>query len=118
MRARSHKRVHVAFSGAQAAWRAMEGLVSEGLVRSLGIQDASVEALTEVLGYAAIPPAVHSLEVHPGNRNDALLAFCRSQVSQTLPVHEVCLTRFLPPLRHCAMDLVMRHALFFVVYHC
>lgn len=67
-------------SGAQVAWRAMEGLVSEGLVRSLGIQDASVEVLTEVLGYAAIPPAVHFLVVHPGNRNDALLAFCRCQV--------------------------------------
>ncbi len=58
----------------------MEGLVAEGLVRSLGIQDASVEALSEVLGYAAIPPAVHSLVVHPGNRNDALVAFCRCQV--------------------------------------
>ena len=74
--------VYAACSAAQAAWRAMEGLVSEGLVRSLGIQDASVEALGEVLGYAAIPPAVHSLEVHPGNRNDALLAFCRSQVGR------------------------------------
>ena len=63
----------------------MEGLVAEGLVRSLGIQDASVEALSEVLGYAAIPPAVHSLEVTPEKRNDALLAFCRCQVSRKWP---------------------------------
>lgn len=65
---------------AQAAWHAMEKLVDDGLVRSIGLQDGSIEQLTEVMGSARIAPSVNSLEVHPGNRNDALLAFCRSQV--------------------------------------
>ena len=34
----------------------------------------------EIMGCARILPVVNSLEVHPGHRNDALLAFCRSQV--------------------------------------
>ena len=65
----------------QAAWKAMEQLVDEGLVLSIGLQDADIEDVTAVMEYARITPAVNSLEVHPGNRNDALLAFCRSQVS-------------------------------------
>ena len=65
----------------QAAWKAMEQLVDEGQVLSIGLQDADIEDVTAVMEYARILPTVNSLEVHPGNRNDALLAFCRSQVS-------------------------------------
>lgn len=65
----------------QAAWKAMEQLVDDGLVLSIGVQDADIDDVTAVMEYARITPAVNSLEVHPGNRNDALLAFCRSQVS-------------------------------------
>lgn len=64
----------------QAAWKAMEQLVDDGLVLSIGLQDADIDDVTAVMEYARITPAVNSLEVHPGNRNDALLAFCRSQV--------------------------------------
>ena len=59
----------------------MEQLVDEGLVLSIGLQDADINDVTAVMEYGRITPAVNSLEVHPGNRNDALLAFCRSQVS-------------------------------------
>jgi len=59
----------------------MEQLVDDGLVLSIGVQDADIDDVTAVMEYARITPAVNSLEVHPGNRNDALLAFCRSQVN-------------------------------------
>ena len=64
----------------------MEQLADEGLVLSIGLQDADIGDVTAVMEYARITPAVNSLEVHPGNRNDALLAFCNSQVS-ALPDH-------------------------------
>ncbi len=54
--------------------------MDEGMLRAIGLQDASVKQLTEVMGSARIAPAVNSVEVHPGNRNDELLAFCRCQV--------------------------------------
>lgn len=63
----------------KAAWETMESLVDEGKLRVIGLQDASVKQLTEVMGSARIVPAVNSVEVHPGNRNDELLAFCRCQ---------------------------------------
>ena len=55
-------------------------------MRSIGLQDAGIEALTDVMGSARILPVVNSLEVHPGHRNDALLAFCRSQVLHVPPI--------------------------------
>ncbi len=58
----------------------MEALVDEGKLRNIGLQDASVEQLTEMMSSARIFPAVNSVEVHPGNRNDELLAFCKCQV--------------------------------------
>lgn len=72
----------------------MEALVDEGKLRSIGVQDASVEQLTEVMGFARITPAVNSVEVHPGNRNDELLAFCRCQVSPTHCDRLICMTLF------------------------
>ena len=60
----------------------MEALVDEGKLRSIGLQEASMQ-VTEVTGSARITPAVNSVEVHPGNRNDELRAFCRCQVILT-----------------------------------
>ncbi|BDA45305.1 probable NADPH-dependent aldo-keto reductase, chloroplastic [Coccomyxa sp. Obi] len=70
---------HSDMNALKAAWETMEALVDEGKLRSIGLQDASVEQLTEVMGTARIFPAVNSVEVHPGNRNDELLAFCKCQ---------------------------------------
>ncbi len=64
----------------QAAWRTMEALADEGKLRCIGLQDASIEQLAEVMGSARILPVINSVEVQPSNRNDAVLAFCRSQV--------------------------------------
>ncbi|PRW56478.1 aldo-keto reductase family 4 member C9-like [Chlorella sorokiniana] len=57
-------------------WQAMEGLVREGLVRSIGTSNFGAKKLADILSYAQIPPAVCQVEVHPYHRNDALLAFC------------------------------------------
>ncbi|KAL4858530.1 Aldo-keto reductase family 4 member C10 [Chlorella vulgaris] len=59
-------------------WQAMEGLVREGLVRSIGVSNFGARKLQDILGYAEIPPAVCQVEVHPYHRNDALIAFCRA----------------------------------------
>ncbi|KAL4443567.1 hypothetical protein ABPG75_011304 [Micractinium tetrahymenae] len=63
----------------QETWQAMEGLVREGLVRSIGVSNFGVKKLADILSYAAIPPAVCQVEVHPYHRNDALIAWCAQQ---------------------------------------
>ena len=59
----------------------MEEMVDAGFVRSIGLKDASVEALSDIMEVARIQPVVNSLGVHPGHRNDELIHFGRSQVS-------------------------------------
>jgi diketogulonate reductase-like aldo/keto reductase len=48
-------------------WEAMEALVREGLVRSIGVSNFSIKKLQHVLAYATIPPAVNqaSQRAHP-----------------------------------------------------
>lgn len=63
----------------QDTWQAMEGLVREGLVRSIGVSNFSARKLERLAGYATIAPAVCQVEMHPYFRNDALLAWCQSR---------------------------------------
>lgn len=46
--------------------QAMEGLVREGLVRSIGVSNFGVRKLADMLSYAAIPPAVCQVMVFRG----------------------------------------------------
>ncbi|TRM62592.1 NADP-dependent oxidoreductase domain-containing protein [Schizophyllum amplum] len=48
-----------------ALWVAMEGLVKDGLARSIGVSNFKVEDLEAVLAEASIPPAVNQIELHP-----------------------------------------------------
>ena len=46
-------------------WAAMEGLVSQGLVRSIGVANFSVLKLQDLLATANIPPAVNQVQRPP-----------------------------------------------------
>eukprot|EP01098_Paradermamoeba_levis_P005003 TRINITY_DN2125_c0_g1_i1.p1 TRINITY_DN2125_c0_g1~~TRINITY_DN2125_c0_g1_i1.p1 ORF type:complete len:316 (-),score=101.44 TRINITY_DN2125_c0_g1_i1:28-921(-) len=49
----------------QETWQAMEELVKEGLVRSIGISNFPTALVNDLLSYAKIPPAVNQIERHP-----------------------------------------------------
>lgn len=58
-------------------WAAMEELVKEGLVKSIGVANASVMSLLDMMAYAKIQPAVNQIELHPYNIQDDLVEFCQ-----------------------------------------
>lgn len=58
-------------------WGAMEDLVRAGLVREIGVSNLGVALLRDLLSYAAVPPAVLQVELHPYLTQDKLLRFCR-----------------------------------------
>lgn len=60
-------------------WRAMEKLVEEGLVRSIGVSNFPVILLHDLLTQAKIPPAVNQVEVHPYLSQEALVEYCMSR---------------------------------------
>ncbi|KAG8459300.1 hypothetical protein KFE25_014145 [Diacronema lutheri] len=60
-------------------WHAMEGLVTSGKVRSIGVSNFSAKKLSELCldSRTRIRPAVNQVELHPLHRQDALLARAR-----------------------------------------
>ena len=58
-------------------WRAMEDLVSSGLVRRIGLCNCTIALIRDLLAVARIRPAVLQVELHPFLTQDKLLRFCR-----------------------------------------
>ena len=69
-------------------WMAMEQLVKDGLVRSIGTSNFSAKKMAEIMQYATVKPSVCQVEVHPYHRNDAFIQWCKS--------HDVHVTAFSP----------------------
>lgn len=64
-------------------WEAMEQLVDEGLVKTIGVSNFSIPKLHDIMvtHKARIKPAVNQIEVHPYLRNDKVIEHCRIHVS-------------------------------------
>lgn len=62
-----------------ATWRALEGFVREGKVKSIGVSNFSIEQLTDLCSKCSIPPAVNQIEVHPYMSQRKLKEFCDSK---------------------------------------
>eukprot|EP00877_Chromochloris_zofingiensis_P009000 jgi/Chrzof1/4353/Cz14g10020.t1 len=60
-------------------WEAMEQLVDEGLVKTIGVSNFSIPKLHDIMvtHKARIKPAVNQIEVHPYLRNDKVIEHCR-----------------------------------------
>ena len=58
-------------------WRAMEELVDQGLVHSIGVSNFSTTQIETLLRTARIKPVVNQVESHPLLPQEKLLAFCR-----------------------------------------
>uniref|UniRef100_A0A7S0WSD9 NADP-dependent oxidoreductase domain-containing protein n=1 Tax=Pyramimonas obovata TaxID=1411642 RepID=A0A7S0WSD9_9CHLO len=57
-------------------WAAMEGLLSKGLTKTIGVSNFSVEKLNQILPSAKVVPAVNQVELHPTWHQRDLRAFC------------------------------------------
>ncbi|MBF0779253.1 aldo/keto reductase [Streptococcus cuniculi] len=61
------------------AWRAMEELVAEGKVRSIGVSNFMVHHMDELLKTATIVPAVNQIRLAPGVYQEEIVAYCREK---------------------------------------
>ncbi|XP_013174394.1 PREDICTED: aldose reductase-like [Papilio xuthus] len=59
-------------------WKAMEGLVDKGLVKSIGISNFNKKQIDRVVEAARIKPAVNQIEVHPYLNQEKLFEHCKS----------------------------------------
>lgn len=60
------------------AWKELEALYAEGLIRAIGVSNFLPENLDELLGGASVVPAVNQIELHPTFQQSALADKSRS----------------------------------------
>ena len=60
-----HQALPTAFDRTLEAYRALEALLADGKVRSIGVSNFIVEHLTSLLDRATVVPAVNQIECHP-----------------------------------------------------
>ncbi|KAF9590555.1 hypothetical protein IFM89_035873 [Coptis chinensis] len=72
----------------ETTWHAMEGLVSMGLVRSIGVSNYDIFLIRDCLAYSKLKPAVNQIETHPYFQRDSVLKFCQK--------HGICVTAHTP----------------------
>jgi alcohol dehydrogenase (NADP+) len=60
-------------------WQAMEELVDQDLVKSIGVSNFPVSLLHELMTRSRIPPAVNQVEAHPYLQQTGLLSYCQKR---------------------------------------
>lgn len=58
-------------------WKAMEELVSTGLVKAIGVANFTAPLLLDLFSYAKVKPAVNQIELHPYLQQTRLVEFCQ-----------------------------------------
>jgi len=58
-------------------WKAMEKLVEDGLVKSIGVSNFPINTIIDMLSYCKIKPVVNQVEVHPYFNQSALKEACQ-----------------------------------------
>jgi len=69
-------------------WKAMEQLVTEGLVRHIGLSNFNARQVDDVISHCTIKPAVLQVESHPYLQQHELLAHCQK--------HGIVMTAYSP----------------------
>ena len=60
------------------AWRQMERLKKEGLVREIAVSNMTIPKLEAILPLCEIPPFANEMELHPSFQQPELYSYCKS----------------------------------------
>ena len=60
-------------------WAGMEGLVSKGMAKNIGLSNYSIQLIADLLTYCKVKPTVLQVEIHPHNQQDKLVAWCSTK---------------------------------------
>jgi len=60
-------------------WQAMERLVEEGKIRSIGVSNFNQQQIGRILSICRLPPAVNQVEMHPYLTQQELVKFCHEK---------------------------------------
>ena len=90
-------------------WRAMEDLVSAGLVRRIGLCNCTIALIRDLLAAARIRPAVLQVELHPFLTQEKLLRFCRESSIAVTAFSPLGAPSYVPLGMATAAESVLEH---------
>ena len=70
--------IHQPFGDYYGAWRAMEDLYREGIVKAIGVSNFSPERIVDLCMNHEIKPSVNQIEIHPFYQQEEALRVMRS----------------------------------------
>ena len=59
-------------------WKALEDLYKDGKVRAIGVSNFLEHHIKPVMENATIMPMINQLEIHPGQRQEKIVEFCKA----------------------------------------
>ncbi|MEM0460001.1 MAG: aldo/keto reductase [Thermofilaceae archaeon] len=69
--------IHQPFGDVHCAWRAMEELYREGLIRAIGVSNFYPDRLMDLICHHEVIPAVNQVEIHPFHQQEEAVEFMR-----------------------------------------
>ena len=60
--------LHQPFSDVYGAWRALEDLYAQGVIRAIGVSNFYPDRLVDICSFARIKPMINQIETHPHNQ--------------------------------------------------
>jgi len=69
--------IHQPFGDTHCAWRAMEELYKEGLIRAIGVSNFYPDRLVDLIVHHEVVPAVNQIEIHPFYQRQDEIEFMR-----------------------------------------
>jgi aldehyde reductase len=60
-------------------WKAMEGVLSKGLTKNIGVSNFNSEQITRLLENASVKPVINQIECHPYLTQKKLSDFCKEK---------------------------------------
>ena len=71
--------LHQPYNDTFGAWRAMEKLLEEGKVRSIGVSNFSADQVTNLAAFNQVIPHINQIEVNPFHQRTAYLEFLKDE---------------------------------------
>ncbi|MEM3138359.1 MAG: aldo/keto reductase, partial [Thermofilaceae archaeon] len=69
--------IHQPFGDVHCAWRAMEEIYREGLVRAIGVSNFQPYRLMDLIVHHEVTPTVNQIEIHPFHQQEESIKFMR-----------------------------------------
>ena len=76
-------RLHQPFNDIYAAYRALEDLHAEGVIRTIGVSNFYADRLVDIASFMNIKPAVNQIEIHPFHQRADVLEWGNKYNVQT-----------------------------------